>query len=62
MPARKPRPADGKPQSERFIEMARELGCDEDEEAFKAKLGLVARHRPSPDLSHPRNATNDRRD
>ena len=37
MPARKP-PLDEKPQIERFREMARELGCDEDEEAFKAKL------------------------
>jgi hypothetical protein len=46
MPARKPRPSDGKTQSERFIEMARELGCDEDEDAFKAKLGVIARHKP----------------
>jgi hypothetical protein len=36
MPARKPRPADSKPQSERFIETARALGCDEDEAAVKA--------------------------
>ncbi len=37
MPARKPRPSDGKTQSERFIEMARELGCDEDLTKFKGK-------------------------
>ena len=47
MPARKPRPSDGKTQSERFIEMARELGCDEDEAAFREKLGQIARHKPA---------------
>lgn len=49
MPARKPRPADAKPQSERFIETARQLGVPEDEatfEAFKEKLGEIARHKP----------------
>jgi hypothetical protein len=50
MPARKLRPSDGKTQSERFIEMARELGCDEDEAAFREKLGQIARHKPSADL------------
>lgn len=30
-------------QSERFIETARELGCDEDEEAFKSKLKRIAK-------------------
>lgn len=49
MPARKPRPSDGKTQAERFIETARELGCDEDLEAFKEKLAEIARHRPPPD-------------
>ncbi len=46
MPARKPRPSDGKTQSERFIEMARELECSDDEAEFRAKLGQIARHRP----------------
>jgi hypothetical protein len=56
MPARKPPPPNAKPkktdpldglsQIERFKAMARELGCDEDEEAFKAKLAQVMRHRP----------------
>lgn len=45
MPTRRPSDPDAKPQSERFIEMARELGCDEDEAAFKAKLGQIARHK-----------------
>jgi hypothetical protein len=46
MPARKPRPADEKPQIDRFREMARELGCDDDEEAFKAKLAQIMKYKP----------------
>jgi hypothetical protein len=46
MPARKPRPADSKPQSEWFIETARALGCDEDEAAFEGKLAVIARYKP----------------
>lgn len=46
MPARKPRPPDEKPFAERFEEMARELECDEDLEAFKEKLGKIVRHKP----------------
>jgi hypothetical protein len=46
MPARKPRDPNEKPQIERFREMARELECDEDEEAFKAKLAQIMRHKP----------------
>lgn len=46
MPARKPPDPDAKPQIERFRELARELECDEDEDAFKAKLAQVMRHRP----------------
>ena len=53
MPARKPRPADAKPQSERFIETARELRCDEDEAAFKAKLGAIARQKPKDGPKKP---------
>jgi hypothetical protein len=49
----KPDPLDAKPQSERFIEMARELGCDEDEAAFKEKLGQIARHKPRDDGAEP---------
>ena len=33
-------------QSARFIETARALGADEDEAAFKAKLAVIARHKP----------------
>jgi hypothetical protein len=41
-----------KPQIERFIEAARQLGCDEDKERFEEKLGKIARHRPSAE-PHP---------
>lgn len=40
-----PHPSDAAP-IDRFKKMARELGCDEDEAAFKEKLGKVARHKP----------------
>ena len=33
-------------QSARFIEAARQLGADEDEAAFKAKLAQIARQKP----------------
>jgi hypothetical protein len=46
MPARKPTDANAKPQIERFREAARELGCDDNEEAFWAKVVRVARHIP----------------
>ena len=32
--------------SDRFIETARSLGCDEDEEAFRAKLREIVKQRP----------------
>jgi hypothetical protein len=35
MPARKPRPPGEKPQRERFIETAREIGASEDPEEFE---------------------------
>ena len=41
-----------KPQSDRFIELARELGCDEDEAAFKAKLGKIAQQKPKDQPDH----------
>ena len=33
-------------QIDRFKEAARELGCDESEEAFRAKLAVIGRHEP----------------
>jgi hypothetical protein len=35
-------------QSRRFIETARELGCDEDEAAFDEKLRQIATVKPKP--------------
>jgi hypothetical protein len=35
-------------QSRRFIETARELGCDEDEAAFEEKLKRIATAKPKP--------------
>ena len=37
-----------KPQRDRFIEAARAHECDEDEDAFKAKLAVIARQKPKP--------------
>ncbi len=33
-------------QRDRFIEIARKLGTDEDEAVFKEKLGAIARQKP----------------
>ena len=38
-----------KTQIDRFRDTARQLDCDEDEEAFKAKLGKLARVQPVPE-------------
>jgi len=38
-------------QSEWFIESARGLGCDEDEEAFRAKLKAIARQKPKDEAT-----------
>ena len=43
MPARKPRPAGEKPQRERFIEGAREVGASEDPEDFERVFAKVMR-------------------
>ena len=40
-------PTDTAAQSARFIEAARELGCDESPDAFEAAVKKVARHKPS---------------
>lgn len=33
-------------QYQRFVEEARKLGADENEEAFKEKMGVIARQKP----------------
>lgn len=57
MPARKPRP-DEKPQSERFIETARETGADEDPEVFerifKGIVKLKTPPAPTTDSAGPK--------
>ena len=40
----------GADQSARFIEAARQLGADEDEAAFKAKLAQIARQKPKGEV------------
>lgn len=39
-------PEDAKSQRDRFIEGARELGADDDEATFKAKLAVIGKQRP----------------
>jgi hypothetical protein len=39
-------------QSQRFIEAARAIGCDEDPAHFDEILKKVARHKPPPDAPH----------
>jgi hypothetical protein len=56
MAARNPRPSDGKTQSERFIEMARELGCDEDLTKFKDTLARIVRRKPEDEPEEPTKA------
>jgi hypothetical protein len=63
MPARKPPDPNARPQIERFREAARELGCDDNEEAFWDKVVRVARHTSSAqtirDQGIPRTSNND---
>lgn len=40
-------------QSDRFIEAARELGCDENEEAFERVVKRVARQHPAEQRQPP---------
>jgi len=40
-------------QRDRFTEAARQLGADEDEAAFKAKLAQIARQKPKGDVPEP---------
>ena len=39
---------DNPEQSKRFIEAARELDCDEDEDALKARMKRLAETKPAP--------------
>jgi|HubBroStandDraft_1064217.scaffolds.fasta_scaffold437393_2 hypothetical protein len=48
MPARKPRPLDEKPQFERFLETAREIGAGETDEGLEEVLRKVVRSEVTP--------------
>jgi hypothetical protein len=50
MPAKKPNPEE-KPQRERFIETAREIGADETQEGFEKGFGKVVT--PKESRPHP---------
>jgi hypothetical protein len=41
-------------QTQRFIEAARELGCDESEERFDDALRKVAKAKPKPEAEKPK--------
>jgi hypothetical protein len=45
-------PNEKQSQPDKFRQLARELGCDEDEEAFKAKLRQIAKA-PKPKPAAP---------
>ncbi len=44
-------------QPQRFIEKARELGCDEDEAAFEERLRKIAKATPPSPKTKPRKQT-----
>lgn len=46
MPAKKPPPKDEKPQKERFIEVAKQVGVDAD--AFERAMGKITPPRKTP--------------
>lgn len=46
-------------QRTRFTEAARQLGADEDEAAFKAKLAQIARQKPKEYVPKPPKDNND---
>ena len=57
MPARKPPPPDEKPQRDRFIEKAREIGASEDPEDFERVFRQVVKPITTLDFPHRRTAT-----
>ncbi len=48
MPAPKPRPPDEKPQFERFLETARQIGAGDTDEALERAIELVAPPKEQP--------------
>jgi hypothetical protein len=53
LPTKKPCPEE-KPQSERFIETAREIGADETEEGFEKGFDLITRRNTRPEGEKPK--------
>jgi hypothetical protein len=53
MPARKPRPADERPQIEDFIETAHKLGSDESREGFERVFEKITAYTPASLGSSP---------
>jgi hypothetical protein len=51
--ARKPTPSAEKPQIEKFRDLARELECDDDEDAFDARLKRIAKALKTPAEKKP---------
>ncbi len=49
MSDQKNRPSKHNSQAGKFVELARQLGCDESEERFDAALGKVVKHKPPSD-------------
>jgi hypothetical protein len=48
MPAKNPRPADEKPQFERFLETARQIGAGETDEVLERAIERVALPKEQP--------------
>ena len=42
-------PSPERTQSDKFKEAARELGCDDDEQRFRERVGKLVKHKPVPD-------------
>ena len=61
MPARKPPPPDEKPQRERFIEAAREIGASENAEDFERVFRTVMKPEKLMRGSPPTNPPTDRK-
>lgn len=48
-------------QATRFTQTARAIGADEDEAAFRAKLAVIARHKPKEDVPEPPSGDREKR-
>jgi hypothetical protein len=60
MPARKPRPKDERPQFERFVETARNVGADETDEALETAIKKISLERRPAKAPRQRDAAKKR--